>query len=129
MRRSYRTYHASRTTRRASRTTRPTNPLQTQSHEHRSGINADKTYVQRVGEPMNWITVLLRVREKLCNAHPEIIAQLRLALPFRIGVTQDPLCSCSHSRDACDIFCPRTPLIFVRAAEHEWLNAQTASQK
>src|SRR3954451_10329002 len=121
MRRSHRTNHASRTTRRA-------NAFQIQSHEHRFGINADKISVQRVGEPMNWITVLLRVREKLCNAHSEIIAQLRLALPLRIAATQAPLSSRSHPRDPCDIFCPKTPLIFVRAAEHEWLNAQTASQ-
>ena len=88
-----------------------------------------KTYVERVGKPMNWIAILLRVWEKLCDACPEIITQLRLALPLCIGVAQHPLGSRSHSRDAGDVFCPGAPLIFVRAAEHEWLNWQTASQE
>jgi hypothetical protein len=78
---------------------------------------------------MNWITILLRLWEKLCDACPEIITQLRLALPLRIGPAQHPVGGRSHSRNASDVFCPGAPLIFVRAAEHERLNWQTAPQE
>ncbi len=78
---------------------------------------------------MNWVAILLRVREKLFDACPKIITQLRLALPLRICVTQHPLRGRSHPRDAGDVFRPRASLIFMRAAEHQWLNRQTASQE
>src|SRR6478736_110703 len=122
MRRSHRANHASRTARRA-------NAFQIQRHEHRFRINAEKTYVERIGKAMNWIAILLRVREKPCDACPEIITQLRLALALCIGVAQHPLGSRSHSRDASNVFCPGAPLIFVRAAEHKRLDWQTASQE
>ena len=122
MRRSHRANHAGRTARRA-------NAFQIQRHQHRFRINADKTCVERVAEPMSWVAILLRVWEKLCDACPELITQLRLALPLRIGVAQHPLGGRSHSRDPGDVFCPGPPLIFVRAAKHEWLNRQTAPQE
>src|SRR6476661_6108076 len=122
MRCPHRANHAGRTARRA-------NAFQIQCHEHRFRINADETCVERVGEPMNWIAVLLRVWKKLFDASPEIITQLRLALFLRIGIAQYPLGSRSHSRDARDVFCPGASLIFVGAAEHEWMNRQTAPQE
>src|SRR5215831_10772169 len=122
MRCPYRANHASRTTRRA-------NALQIQSHQHRFRIHADKTYVERVAEPVSMVAILLRVREKLCDAFPEIITQLRFALALCIGVAHDPLGGRSHSRYAGDVFCSRAPLIFVRAAKHDRLNRQTAPQE
>ena len=104
-------------------------PSKSRRHQHRFRINADETCVKRVGEPMNLVAILLRVWEKLCDACPEIITQLRLPLPLRVGVAQHPLGSRSHSCYAGDVFCPGAPLIFVRAAEHEWLNRQTAPQE
>jgi hypothetical protein len=78
---------------------------------------------------MNLVSILLRVWEKCFDACPEIITQLRLALPLRIGVAQHPLGGGSHSRYPSDVFCSGAPLVFVRAAEHNWLNRQTAPQE
>ena len=122
MRRPHRANHASRTARRA-------NAFQIQRHQHRFRINADKTCVERVGKPMSGVAILLRVWENPCDACPEVITQLRLALPLRIGVAQRPLGGRSHSRYAGDVFCPGAPLIFVRAAEHDGLDRQTAPQE
>src|ERR1041384_1796179 len=113
----------------ARRAARCTNAFQIQRHQHRLRINADETYIERVTEAMNWIAILLRIREKLRNAYPKIITQSRLALFLRIGVAQNTLRCCGHSRYTGDVFRPGAPLIFVRAPEHDWLNRQTASQK
>ena len=78
---------------------------------------------------MNWVAILLCVREQLCDACPEIITQLRLPLPLLVSVAQHPVGGRSHSCDASDVFCPGAPLIFVRTAEHERLNWQTAPQE
>ena len=53
MRRPHEANHASRAARRA-------NAFQTECHQHRFRINADKTYVERVGEPTTsvWIPIL-----------------------------------------------------------------------
>src|SRR5690242_20035003 len=78
---------------------------------------------------MHWISVLLCIREKLRDACPKIITQSRFALLFLISVAGHPFGGRGHSRYSGDVFCPGAPLVFVRAAEHQWLNRQTASQK
>src|SRR5436190_19723302 len=78
---------------------------------------------------MRLLTLLTPLWKPPCDLPPQFSSYLLSALSFRIGVPQNPVGGCSHSRHSSDIFCPRPPLVFVGSAEHDWLNRQTASQK
>ena len=103
--------------------------FQIQRHQHRFRINADETYVERVGKPMSLVAILLRIREKRLRCVSTNHHAIALCVPVRVSRSRN-----IHSAAAAipampgDVFCPGAPLIFVRAAEHDWLNRQTAPQ-
>ena len=77
---------------------------------------------------MSWVAILLRIRENVCDASPQLIAQLGSAFLLRLAIAQYPFRGGSHSRDASHVFCPRAPLIFVCAPEHDWLDREPGAK-
>src|SRR5262249_715357 len=99
-----------------------------QRHKHRFRINAGKTYIERVSKPTNLVAILLRIRKNVCDASPQLVAQLGPAFLLRLAITRYPSGSGSHSRDSGHVFRPGTPLIFVCAAEHDWLDRKARAK-
>src|SRR4030095_4405334 len=105
-----------------------TNPFKHQRNHNRFRINADEACVERVGEPMSWVAILLRIRKNVYDASPQLIAQLGSAFLLRLAIAPYTFRGGSHSRDASHVFCPGAPLIFVCASEHDWLDREARAE-
>src|SRR5206468_13076798 len=78
---------------------------------------------------MRGIAVLSCFWKAVCNPCPQCVAQLRFAFLFRLPITYRPFRSRDHSCNRSDVFRSGASLVFVRTAEHDWMDRQATSQK